>query len=117
MAKRNWDSKTRNAKWAVAPSLSWRLVFKGPAALHMIRAGAGSGNLMYKVLDCIEHADKCQALADETSDPTHKQQCLSLAEMWREAAITRLKWLNNVDLPVPASGFLDVPRPVSTKIH
>jgi len=50
----------------------------------------------------MEHADKCQALADATSDPKHKQQCLSIAKMWRDTAKTRLDWLYDDDLPVLA---------------
>ncbi len=57
---------------------------------------------MNRVLDCMEHADKCQALADATSDRAHRQQCLAMAEMWRDTARVRLKWLNGVNLPVAA---------------
>ena len=64
---------------------------------------------MNRVMDCMEHADKCQALADATSDPTHRQKCLAIAKMWRDTAKTRLDWLydipalppGNVPLPVP----------------
>ena len=56
--------------------------------------------LVEKIQDCTEHADKCQALAATTSNPSYRQQCLTLAELWDDMARTRQQWLADVSLRV-----------------
>ena len=60
----------------------------------MIRAGDVGEHLMNKILDCMEHADKCHELAVTASNQIDKQQCLELEEMWRASARTQLQsWI------------------------
>ena len=77
-----------------------RLVFMGPAALHTIGTGAEGEDLMHKLLDFIDHADKCHALSVSTSSESRRQQCRDIEGMWRELARKRLRWLGENNLPV-----------------
>ena len=53
---------------------------------------------MEKVLACIGHAEKCQALAVTAASEIHRAEFLKLAEMWLDLAKTRRQWLADFGL-------------------
>jgi hypothetical protein len=56
--------------------------------------------LLQKILDYMDHADKSHGRADAASNYLHRKECLAIEEMWRDKANARWQWLTEDNLPV-----------------